>query len=64
MVARALSALPARAGIPTLIKPWFGDQHFWALRVTKLEVGMKVASLHSSDIADALKKASHESGHD
>lgn len=46
-----------RAGIPTLIKPWFGDQHFWALRVTKLEVGMKVASLHSSDIADALKKA-------
>ncbi|KAL1413559.1 hypothetical protein Q8F55_001333 [Vanrija albida] len=46
-----------RAGIPTLIKPWFGDQHFWALRVTKLDVGMKVASLHSSDIADALKKA-------
>jgi UDP:flavonoid glycosyltransferase YjiC (YdhE family) len=46
-----------RAGLPTLIKPWFGDQNFWAIRVTKLEVGMKVASLRSDDIADALRKA-------
>lgn len=46
-----------RAGIPTLIKPWFGDQHFWAVRVSKLEVGVKVASLRSDDIADALRKA-------
>jgi sterol 3beta-glucosyltransferase len=27
-----------RAGIPTLIKPWFGDQFFWAARVQKLRV--------------------------
>jgi sterol 3beta-glucosyltransferase len=27
-----------RAGIPTLIKPWFGDQFFWASRVQKLGV--------------------------
>lgn len=27
-----------RAGIPTLIKPWFGDQYFWASRVQKLGV--------------------------
>lgn len=46
-----------RAGIPTLIKPWFGDQFFWALRVTKLEVGLKVPSLRSDEIANALKKA-------
>ncbi|CAK9780636.1 hypothetical protein CC85DRAFT_329264 [Cutaneotrichosporon oleaginosum] len=46
-----------RAGIPTLIKPWFGDQHFWALRVAKLGVGAKVSSLRSDDIADALTKA-------
>lgn len=46
-----------RAGIPTLIKPWFGDQHFWALRVTKLGVGAKVSSLRSDDVADALIKA-------
>ncbi|KAG6836685.1 Sterol 3-beta-glucosyltransferase [Arthromyces matolae] len=25
-----------RAGIPTLIKPWFGDQFFWAARVHRL----------------------------
>ena len=27
-----------RAGIPTLIKPWFGDQFFWGARVQKLGV--------------------------
>ena len=27
-----------RAGIPTLIKPWFGDQYFWASRVQLLGV--------------------------
>ena len=27
-----------RAGVPTLIKPWFGDQFFWASRVQKLGV--------------------------
>lgn len=26
------------AGIPTLIKPWFGDQYFWASRVNALGV--------------------------
>ncbi|KAG8888958.1 hypothetical protein FRB98_006356 [Tulasnella sp. 332] len=46
-----------RAGIPTLIKPWFGDQFFWASRVQKLGAGLKVNSLHSSDIAHALTKA-------
>ncbi|KAK6910724.1 hypothetical protein I203_104756 [Kwoniella mangroviensis CBS 8507] len=46
-----------RAGIPTLIKPWFGDQFFWSVRVTKLEVGLKVPSLRSDVIANALIKA-------
>jgi sterol 3beta-glucosyltransferase len=46
-----------RAGLPTLIKPWFGDQFFWAVRVAKLEVGLKVGSLRSDDIAAALTKA-------
>lgn len=27
-----------RAGIPTIIKPWFGDQFFWASRVHVLGV--------------------------
>lgn len=46
-----------RAGIPTLIKPWFGDQFFWATRVTKLGAGLRVSNLSSSDVADALKRA-------
>ncbi|ODN87445.1 hypothetical protein L198_07072 [Cryptococcus wingfieldii CBS 7118] len=49
-----------RAGIPTLIKPWFGDQFFWSIRVTKLGVGLKVASLHADDIASALTKATSD----
>ncbi|QRW12822.1 glycosyltransferase family 1 protein [Ceratobasidium sp. AG-Ba] len=46
-----------RAGIPTLIKPWFGDQFFWATRVTKLGAGLRVSGLSSSELADALKRA-------
>jgi sterol 3beta-glucosyltransferase len=46
-----------RAGLPTLIKPWFGDQYFWALRVAKLGAGTRVSSLRADDIADALRKA-------
>ncbi len=46
-----------RAGIPTLIKPWFGDQYFWAGRVTKLGAGLKVGSTSVDDIAAALSKA-------
>jgi len=45
------------AGLPTLIKPWFGDQFFWAGRVTHLGVGLKVASLDVDDLADALRTA-------
>ena len=46
-----------RAGIPTLIKPWFGDQYFWASRVQKLGAGLKVPSLSVHDLASALTKA-------
>ncbi|KAI9509221.1 glycosyltransferase family 1 protein [Russula earlei] len=46
-----------RAGIPTLIRPWFGDQFFWASRVQKLGAGLRVNSLHSTEVANALKRA-------
>lgn len=46
-----------RAGLVTLIKPFFGDQFFWAQRLHKLGAGMRVASLQSNDLRDALKKA-------
>lgn len=32
-----------RAGIPTLIKPWFGDQYFWASRVQMLGVWLPIS---------------------
>ncbi|KAJ3553296.1 hypothetical protein NM688_g3691 [Phlebia brevispora] len=46
-----------RAGIPTLIKPWFGDQYFWASRVQKLGAGARVSSLRVSDLTAALTRA-------
>jgi sterol 3beta-glucosyltransferase len=32
-----------RAGIPTIIKPWFGDQFFWGARIQKLGVCTRLA---------------------
>ncbi|KAH8104667.1 glycosyltransferase family 1 protein [Cristinia sonorae] len=49
-----------RAGIPTLIKPWFGDQFFWASRVHKLGAGMRVPSLRVNDLAVALTRATSD----
>ncbi|GJJ15975.1 hypothetical protein Clacol_010254 [Clathrus columnatus] len=46
-----------RAGIPTIIKPWFGDQFFWASRVQRLGVGLRLSNIRSGELAEALKKA-------
>ncbi|KAF9468587.1 glycosyltransferase family 1 protein [Collybia nuda] len=46
-----------RAGIPTIIKPWFGDQFFWGSRVQKLGAGLRVPSLRVNEMAAALIKA-------
>ncbi|KAF9483501.1 glycosyltransferase family 1 protein [Pholiota conissans] len=46
-----------RAGIPTLIKPWFGDQFFWASRVQALGAGLKINSLSVRDLTEGLIKA-------
>ncbi|KAJ7670244.1 hypothetical protein B0H17DRAFT_948984 [Mycena rosella] len=46
-----------RAGIPTVIKPWFGDQYFWASRVQKLGAGIRLSSLHTQEFSEALIKA-------
>ncbi|KAG6903130.1 hypothetical protein C0995_004677 [Termitomyces sp. Mi166 len=50
-----------RAGIPTLIKPWFGDQFFWGARVHRLGAGLRVPSLRVSDLVHALTKATTDS---
>ncbi|KAF9478691.1 glycosyltransferase family 1 protein [Pholiota conissans] len=43
-----------RAGIPTIIRPFFGDQFFWADRVEALGVGTGVRKLTATALSDAL----------
>ena len=42
------------AGIPTVIKPFFGDQFFWADRVEALGVGSGVRKLTVTALAEAF----------
>ncbi|EJU00971.1 UDP-Glycosyltransferase/glycogen phosphorylase [Dacryopinax primogenitus] len=46
-----------RAGIPTIIKPFFGDQFFWADRVEALGIGSSVRKLTVDSLTDALRNA-------
>jgi hypothetical protein len=46
-----------RAGIPTIIKPFFGDQSFWAERVESLGVGSAIRKLTTDELANALIQA-------
>ena len=45
------------AGIPTIIKPFFGDQFFWADRVEALGVGAAVRKLTVETLSNALREA-------
>lgn len=49
-----------RAGLVTLIHPFFGDQYFWSGRVAKLGAGVRVKSLSVDDITEALSRARDE----
>ncbi|KAH7927370.1 glycosyltransferase family 1 protein [Leucogyrophana mollusca] len=46
-----------RAGIPLIIKPFFGDQFFWADRVEALGIGTGVRKLTVDSLAEALISA-------
>ena len=46
-----------RAGIPTIVKPFFGDQFFWGDRVEALGVGTCVRKLTVDSLAEALLQA-------
>lgn len=48
-----------RAGIPTIIKPFFGDQFFFGSRVEDLGVGICMKKLNVSVFARALWEATH-----
>lgn len=36
------TAAAMRAGVPSVVVPWFGDQYFWGWRVQELSVGSKL----------------------
>lgn len=50
-----LTSIPA--GIPTIIRPFFGDQFFWADRVEALGVGSGVRKLTVTTLTEALLSA-------
>ncbi|KAI0461466.1 Sterol 3-beta-glucosyltransferase [Komagataella kurtzmanii] len=45
-----------RAGIPTIIKPFFGDQFFYANRVEDIGVGIGLRKLNSKSLSKAIKE--------
>ncbi|KAF2764195.1 hypothetical protein EJ03DRAFT_355973 [Teratosphaeria nubilosa] len=49
-----------RAGVPTLIKPFFGDQFFFATRVEDLGVGMHLRRISVNSLGRALWIACHD----
>lgn len=44
-----------RAGLPTIIKPFFGDQFFYANRVEDIGVGIALRKLNTKTLSKALK---------
>lgn len=48
-----------RAGIPTIIKPFFGDQYFFGSRVEALGVGICLYKINVKVLAKALWEATH-----
>ena len=48
-----------RAGLPTIIKPFFGDQFFFGNRVEELRVGVCLKKLNVNVFARALWEATH-----
>ena len=49
-----------RAGKPTLIRPFFGDQYFWADRVQALGVGIAFQQLSAEILAQALERVTSD----
>ncbi|GAA5879316.1 hypothetical protein JCM16303_003163 [Sporobolomyces ruberrimus] len=43
-----------RAGLPTVIKPFFGDQHFYADRVATLGIGTHLHDFKTKEVTEAL----------
>ncbi|KAI8391677.1 uncharacterized protein BYT42DRAFT_610878 [Radiomyces spectabilis] len=48
------TAAGLKAGLPTIIKPFFGDQRFWGQRIEELGVGVCMPKLSVDKLTDAL----------
>lgn len=48
-----------RAGIPTIVKPFFGDQFFFGNRVEDLGVGLCIRKMNTTAFSKALWEATH-----
>lgn len=48
-----------RAGVPTIVKPFFGDQFFFGIRVQDLGVGICMKKLNSATFTRALWEATN-----
>ncbi|KAI9292055.1 UDP-Glycosyltransferase/glycogen phosphorylase [Neoconidiobolus thromboides FSU 785] len=52
------TAAGLRAGVPCIIKPFFGDQYFWAMQVERMGVGIYLKKLTLNKLVQALKDIS------
>ncbi|CAB4408339.1 unnamed protein product [Rhizophagus irregularis] len=50
------TAAGLRAGIPTIIKPFFGDQFFWGDRIDNMGIGFCLKKLSTDKLSDYLVK--------
>lgn len=49
------TAAGLRAGVPTIVKPFFGDQFFWGERLEEMGIGLCIKNLTIDDLANAIK---------
>lgn len=56
------TAAGLRAGCPTVIKPFFGDQSYWGMAVERQGLGVVVKELEPESLADALIKITTDPG--
>jgi sterol 3beta-glucosyltransferase len=54
------AAAGLRFGRPTIIKPFFGDQYFWANRVVALNAGVALKKLEVDPLVEALHKVTKD----
>ena len=53
------TAAGLRAGLPTVVKPFFGDQRFWGQRIEELGVGTCISKLTTDKLTEALIEITH-----